>query len=48
VKMSSSFAICSVRLDFRTEPSASQAEAPKVLPPRWISVMASEAMRGLR
>lgn len=48
VKMSSSFATCSVVLDLRTEPSASQAGAPRVLPPRWISVTESEAMRGWR
>lgn len=35
-------------LVLRTDPRASQAGAPKVLPPRWISVTVVDAMRGLR
>ena len=48
VKMSSNFAVCSVFFVRRTEASVSQAGAPRVLPPRWISVTLSEAMRGFK
>ena len=48
MKMSSNFAVWREVLDLRTAPSASQAGAPRVLPPRWISVVESEAMRGFR
>jgi len=48
VKISSNLATCSVFLVLRTEESASQAGAPNVLPPRWISVRFSAALRGAR
>ena len=48
VNMSSSFATWRVFLDLRTVPRVSHAGAPKVLPPRWISVVVVEAMRGAR
>lgn len=48
MNMSSNLATCNVFFVLSTDASASQAGAPSVLPPRWISVMFSEAMRGFR
>ena len=48
VYISSSFAVCRDVLVLSTSPRVSQAGAPNVLPPKWISVTVSEAMRGLR
>ena len=48
VKMSSSLAVRSVVFVLSTEARREQAGAPRVLPPRWISVTVSEAIKGLR
>ena len=48
VNMSSSLAVCRVVFFLSTEARVSQAGAPSVLPPRWISVTVSEAIKGLR
>ena len=48
VNMSSSLAVWRVVFVWSTEARREQAGAPRVLPPRWISVIVSEAIKGLR
>ena len=48
VKMSSSLAVWRVVFVWSTEARREQAGAPRVLPPRWISVIVFEVIKGLR